>query len=211
MALKVLRQISDPGISTHALVLLHGLGADEADLAPLAEAMALPISTYLFRAPHETGFGGYAWYPIQFDASGGRHYNPDDAMSACKLVIGELEALRSTHANLILGGFSQGAITSLGVALQHPDLLSGLILWSALLNPEFVPETVSDAFRTMPKFVAHGVFDQVLPIAEGRKIRSYLESVQAEYTYQEYPMAHEISAQSFHDTLTFLRPLIPVD
>ena len=106
----------------------------------------------------------------------------------------------------ILGGFSQGAIISTGVALARPDLVSGLILWSGRLNHEFVPE--EPAQLDTPVLQQHGTFDPVLPITMGRELAEFWSRTTSRHTYQEFPMAHQISGASLEQTRRWLSELV---
>jgi phospholipase/carboxylesterase len=44
----------------------------------------------------------------------------------------------------------------------------------------------------------------VLPIQNGRASRAILSALPVALTYKEYPMAHEISAQSLDDVVVWL-------
>ena len=46
-----------------ALVLFHGYGANEQDLAPLGPMLAPALPWAALRAPLEVAPGGYAWFP----------------------------------------------------------------------------------------------------------------------------------------------------
>lgn len=181
------------------LVLLHGYGSNELDLLGLGQELELPFEVISFRAPRSLGGGSFAWYDLQFDAFGNREYSAEQALAARDMVVSELSTLRATRPCLILGGFSQGSITSLGVGLARPDLVDGLWLMSGALNPEFLPDSVSSAFVGLPKLVQHGVQDPVLPVRHGREIRDFLASTGAAGEYLEYPMAHQISMASLRD------------
>ena len=49
----------------------------------------------------------------------------------------------------------------------------------------------------MPVVAVHGLYDQVLPIGDGRAIRDLLSSLPVVLTYREFPIAHEVSQESF--------------
>ena len=48
-------------------------------------------------------------------------------------------------------------------------------------------------------FVAHGTGDPVIPVQFARRARGLLETAHARFDYKEYPMGHEISAESLQD------------
>lgn len=102
-------------------------------------------------------------------------------------------------------GFSQGAITSLGVGLTEPERVTGVVAMSGRLLPEVIPQIAApDRLKGFPIFVAHGVGDTVLPLAFGRDIRDRLAALPVDFTYREYPMAHEVSPESLADITSWL-------
>jgi len=194
------------------LVLLHGLGADEHDLMGLAPELDPRLLIVCIQAPLEYGNGGYAWFDVQWDADGIK-VAPEQALASRDLLIDTLrslpEALGVEPCKVLLGGFSQGAMMSLGVALSEPDLISGVLLMSGRILPEFVPEEVLEATRELPFCVQHGTNDGVLSVQGSRQIRDLLEKSGCAVTYKEYPMAHEISSRSLADARDWISERLP--
>jgi len=190
------------------LVLLHGLGSDERDLMAVAPELDPRLTIITLRAPHQYGMGGYAWFDIQWLAAG-RTIDVGQALESRDRLIPELEALASQFkpSQLLLGGFSQGAMMTMGVALKRPDLLDGAMLLSGRTIPPFL-ENPSPDVTELPFLVQHGTFDPVLPIDEGREMRTDLERLGVPLEYHEYPMGHEVNFQSLGDALRWIRSRI---
>ena len=49
------------------LILLHGYGSNKQDLFSFAEELPDELLIISAQAPFEMGYGGYAWYAINFD------------------------------------------------------------------------------------------------------------------------------------------------
>lgn len=198
----LVRRPIQPQENPPLLVLLHGLGADEHDLMGLSRELDPRLLVVTLRAPLDYGNGGYAWFEVAWEATGIRA-NSEQALASRDLVLEVLkglpEQLGIKPSKLILGGFSQGAIMSLGVTSSEPDLLSGVILLSGRPLPEFVGGVKPEGFNKVPFYVQHGILDQVLPVSGGREIKRILEGEGAQVTYHEYPMGHEINEDSLHD------------
>ncbi len=47
--------------------------------------------------------------------------------------------------------------------------------------------------------MAHGMYDEVIPVRYGRQSHEYLVEIGVEATYQEYPIGHSISEESLDD------------
>ncbi len=169
------------------VILLHGFGAPGDDLVSLWRTLAAPRGTrFVFpEAPIDLGpryMGGRAWWAIDLEARMRRQAAgepPDivqvpDGLAASRAKVTALLAevdhvLQPPPGKLVLGGFSQGAMLSLDVALHSPSALAGLVLLSGthIAANEWAPRF--EQRRGTPVFMSHGRIDELLPfpIAEG--------------------------------------------
>jgi phospholipase/carboxylesterase len=197
----IIRRPINPTERPPILVLLHGLGADEHDLMGLAGELDPRLLVVSIQAPLEYG-GGYAWFEIQWEATGVRSV-PEQAIASRDILIETIRMLPDSlgvdPSQILLAGFSQGAMMSVGVALAEPSLINGVISMSGRLVPEFDPEEPREGISAIPFLVQHGTTDPVLPVAGSRELRERLELFGCEVTYKEYPMAHEISMSRLAD------------
>jgi phospholipase/carboxylesterase len=192
------------------LVLLHGVGSNEQDLismAPYLDGRFLILSA---RAPYNYGWGGYAWFEIRFTPGGELvQVDPRQILASRERIvqfIGEAAgAYGADPARVYLMGFSQGAMMSGLVALSRPDLIAGTVLMSGRLPAEVRPLLApAEQLAGKPFLVVHGTHDPVLPIHNGRESRDLLASLPVDLTYKEYPMEHQVSAESLTDVTTWL-------
>jgi phospholipase/carboxylesterase len=179
------------------LVLLHGIGADERDLLPLARALDPQFQVASLRAPHDYVVG-YSWFPIDFRPGGEVVPDVPAARASLTELVRWLEAaparLGTDPARTFLLGFSQGAMMSLGALLTAPERLAGVVALSGRFAPAlFVPRASPEAIARVPVLAAHGLHDDVLPVAHGRGVRDALATRTTDLTYQEFPIGHEIS------------------
>ena len=114
------------------------------------------------------------------------------------------DALPFPAGEIVLGGFSQGAVLSyaLGLGQGRPRpraliALSGFIPTVAGWEPDL-------ASPFPPIAIAHGTYDPVIPVEFGRAARDVLEGAGADVWYRESPMDHSIDPQVIRD----LRPLV---
>jgi phospholipase/carboxylesterase len=188
-----------------ALILLHGRGANEDDLLDLARLLDERLFVLSVRAPYAlaTG-GGYTWYDL---LELGRPEPEMFGESFSKLVQFLSDATAGYALNpskLFLCGFSMGAIMSYAIALTHPESVAGVLAHSGYI-PEESPLTFRwDLVRQKPFFVAHGIYDPVIPVMFGRRAKELLERAEAALWYREYDMAHQISEESLNDMSTWL-------
>lgn len=179
-----------------AVIMLHGLGADEHDLAGLAQFLDPRLLTISVRAPFPLEWGGYKWYdfydagkpdPVQFRESTDR---------LLQFIHDALGSYPIDHRHLYLLGFSMGTVMALAMALSQPSLFRGVIANSGYLAEETHLTYRWNEIGGKSFYVAHGVYDELIPVQASRIIRSKLEDAGARVEYHEYPMAHEISEQS---------------
>ncbi len=178
------------------LVLLHGIGADENDLFPLARQLDLRFKVVSLRAPHDY-HTGHAWFHIDFGPAG--TVIPDVAQARATLadLVGWLAdapaRLGTDPARTFLLGFSQGAMMSVGVLRTTPERLAGVVALSGRADETlFEVRAARDAIARVPLLVAHGIYDDVLPIENGRHTRDAFQGLSRDFMYREFPVRHGI-------------------
>jgi phospholipase/carboxylesterase len=178
------------------LVLLHGIGADENDLFPIASMLDPRLHVVSLRAPHDYAIG-HAWFNIEFGLGGIR---PDvgQAHQALADLVAWLRAAPDRHGTdpdrTYLLGFSQGAMMSLGVLRTAPERLAGVVALSGRnADGLFEATAAAAAIAAVPLLVAHGTHDDVLPVDNGRAIRDAHQGTAVDFTYREFPVGHGVS------------------
>jgi phospholipase/carboxylesterase len=188
------------GDAAGALVLFHGRGADEHDLLPLLDALdpERRLDGYCPRGPLSLPPGGAHWYAVP------RVGYPDPATFAegFAAAAGFVDDL--PHENVVLGGFSQGAVMSLAVGLGHGRPRPKAII--ALSG--FIPEVEGWSLGGEPWpaiAIGHGTYDEIIPVELGRRARDRLVTAGAAVLYRESPMGHAIDPGFVSDLRPFLR------
>jgi phospholipase/carboxylesterase len=178
------------------LVMLHGIGADENDLFPLARAVDPRFEVVSLRAPHDYSIG-HAWFHI--DILPGGRVVPDvgQAHEALADLVRWIEAaparLGTDARRTFLLGFSQGAMMALGALGAAPERLAGVVALSSRAPAGLFEASASpEAISRVPLFVAHGTHDDVLPVANGRGVRDAFALLSRDFTYEEFPIGHGI-------------------
>jgi phospholipase/carboxylesterase len=190
------------------LALLHGIGADEDDLLPLAGMVDPRFRVVSLRAPYRY-VTGWAWFQIDFGPGGEVRPHVDQALATLGKLVGWVAGaparLGTDPARTYLLGFSQGAMMSLGVLRSRPELLAGAVALSGRDPEGLFPGTAPvDAVGRVPLFVAHGRYDDLLPVENGRRTRAAFEGVTSDLTYREYPVAHGVSEAEMGDVAAWL-------
>jgi phospholipase/carboxylesterase len=190
------------------LLLLHGIGSNEADLfglAPFLDERFLIVSA---RAPVTMGAGAYGWFNIEFTEQG-MVADIEQAEESLNLLPGFLDELVSHYGVnekcVYVAGFSQGAMMSLALALNWPERIAGVVAMSGRFPSRVLKSALDEkALEGLPFMVTHGIYDPVLPIEQGRVVRESLKALPVEVTYREYPMGHEVNQESLRDVTAWL-------
>ncbi len=212
------------------IVLCHGFGAPGDDLVALADAIDAPPGTvFVFpQALHDLqdllGQALYAdaraWWLIDFarleralatgelrDLSAEIPEGLADARAALSDMLDEL--VRTEQASrLVLGGFSQGAMLSLDLALRQPERkLAGLVLLSGTMiaEREWTPRMAG--LKGMPVFQSHGDSDPILPFAIAERLRDALADGGLDVTFEPFAGPHTIPARALEQLGAWLRAL----
>ena len=191
------------------LVMLHGVGADEHDLLPLAPHLDPRLLVVSVRAPREYPVLGYAWFDIDWSTVPPTYdlAQAEESRAALAALLPALVAEHGTDpARTFLLGFSQGGAMALAVALTRPDLVRGLVVHSGRLIPELRRRAAPAALERLEALVLHGVDDPVIPVERGRELRDFLApSLGDRLVYAEHDAGHEITPASLEDVAAWLK------
>ena len=196
--------VREPKTSTSnppLLILLHGYGSNEEDLFSFAEELPNDLLIVSARAPHDMGYGGYAWYAINFDAINGKFSDlvqADESIDKIAIFIDEIKEKYNTNPDkTFLLGFSQGAILSYALSFKYPNKVQHVVALSGYINEELLPTEIDNSITT-DYYISHGTVDQVLPIDWARKAPIILKDLKLKNEYSEYPVGHGVAPQNFY-------------
>ncbi|MFV0254063.1 MAG: alpha/beta hydrolase [Beutenbergiaceae bacterium] len=189
------------------VVMLHGYGADEMDLAGLSAQLPQEFVYASVRAPLAMGgFGGYAWFPL-----GLPDLNPDTAYAAAAAaaLVGWLTNLRegATTALAVLG-FSQGAAMALQVMRSKPELVTAGVLLSGLMLEQPLDGDSQLAQARPPVFVGFDPMDPVIPASRNAALLAFLDQHTTASTHT-YAVGHGIGPAEVADIANFLGEQCP--
>ena len=186
---------------TPLLILLHGYGSNEQDLFSFAEELPEDFLIISTRAPYEMGYGGYAWYAINFDANNDKFSDTVQAKESIGKIasfIDELKAEYKTNPDkTFILGFSQGAILSYGLSLNYPNKVQHVIALSGYIHEDLIPTEISLDIKT-DYYISHGTVDQVIPASWAQKAPDILAKYNLKTDYSEYPVGHGVAPQNFY-------------
>ena len=192
------------GTPEGALVLLHGRGADEFDLLPLLDALDPDrrLDGFTPRAPLALPPGGAHWYVVPRVG----HPDPETFAQGLAAAAGFVDSL--PHENVVLGGFSQGAVLALSVGLGRGRPSPAAIVAFSGFIPEVDGWELDDEQPFPPIAIAHGTYDPVISVDFGRAARDRLEAAGAEVLYRESPMQHSIDPRVLEELQPWLRAAV---
>jgi phospholipase/carboxylesterase len=187
------------------VVVLHGRGADEQDLLPVARELP-PAHVVSLRAPDPMG-PGYTWYGLDL-SGGGLHQSqpePDDFRRSLDLVSDSIAAAVEAYGASSVGllGFSQGAITSLSLLLEDPTRFDWVVALHGYLAESHADRVPAD-LAEVPVFVGAGEADEVIPAARAEAAAESLRNAGATVTFRTYPTDHGIGRAELDDVVVFV-------
>jgi phospholipase/carboxylesterase len=195
-----------------AVIWLHGLGADGHDFEPVVPELQPPVPVR-FVFPHapvrpvtiNQGMRMRAWYDI-FQFGGG----PEDeaGIRASQQLLERMIAAEKGQ-KIVLAGFSQGGAIVLQTALRYPERLAGVLALSTYLPLAATLERErSEANKDIPIFMAHGLFDDLIPIRRAEASRDALARLGYKVEWHSYPMPHSVCAPEIGDISRFLTTVL---
>ena len=213
---KIYRQNPAAGGNANKLVVfLHGYGADGKDLLDLANpfGMALPNASFISPdAPHPCAMSpqGRQWFPIEEIPKGAI----DASMSLLDLIENEAKNLNLTFKEVILIGFSQGAMMSMQCLLINHQPLGAIIGYSGALREENI-EAANDQilngkhiFSDTPILLVHGEQDEVVPFQSLERSKILLNKIGFNVqTLSRQNLAHGIDPEGITKGMEFLKSL----
>jgi thioredoxin 1 len=187
------------------LVLLHGIGSNENDLAALAPIID-PDGAFVTvcpRGPYAYG-PGFAWYRMEA---------PDTARATIASSLDTVDDVIESscaqygveRAEMVVGGFSMGAAMSLAFTFRPSERPrpAGVLVMSGFLPPEAADR--ADWSGTLPPvLMQHGTHDPMVPIDRARETARLLQEHEVPLVFREYPMQHNVTPDSARDAMDWL-------
>lgn len=202
------------------IVLLHGFGASNEDLLALSTVFSAPKNpTWIFpNAPTTISLGlfdrGRIWFdvdiPLLQKAFHEKNFAaiedafPEKIHSIREKLDQFLIDLELDPSRLIIGGFSQGAILAIELALYARECFRGLVIFSGtLLHKKIWSELL--AHKTNLRFLqTHGKEDTLLPLFLAKELYQVFQSSGLQGKFHEFDGGHEIDHSSLMQFKKFL-------
>lgn len=206
----LVKQPEQTGKNNKAVLMLHGFGSNEADLFSMASYFPDNLLIISARAPLPLDYGGYAWYPIYIDAQGHKISDNQQAYESLLALSQFVDFLQDkyqiTPGSFNLLGFSQGAILSYALALTYPQKVKNIIALSGYINEDIMPiQENIEHYKHLNIFASHGIYDDIIPVEEARKIPPYLQQRNIKHIFKEYQMGHEVAYDCLNDMVNWVK------
>ena len=208
--------VDTSGSPTHAVIWLHGLGADCHDFEAIVPELKLQDKAIRFVFPNApmrpvTINGGMpmrAWYDIlemtldrKVDMA-----NVQESADQIELIIAELVQQGISSENIVLAGFSQGGVIAYQVALLGKYPLAGVMALSTYLaDASLIGESVGHLNEGAPFLIQHGTLDPVVDPSLGQRASNLLSGNGFDVKYMTYSMPHSVCAEQIQDISKWLR------
>ena len=209
------------------VVLLHGFDMLPRDLSPLAASLALPFRFVLPRAPIDLrvrGMRGCAWWECDDgsqdssqDVSHDRSEQSDlsnqvpEGLAEARIQVAALlGSIKERYAPrlLVLGGFSQGAMLSLDVALRSDPFPEALVLLSGTRLAARAWDPLLPRLANQRIFQSHGRGDRDLPFAGAERLHRSMVDAGAHVTWVPFSGGHETPLVVWRQVRNFLSSLV---
>lgn len=220
--IQALEDHSSAQTSQQLFVLFHGYGADAYDLFALRDAIQTPKPTHwifpqgVLSVPIGPGWTGRAWWNIDIAALE-RAMQTGQARDLTENLPPQLPDLRKNLTqyieqkgyswdNVILGGFSQGAMLATDLFLHAPQPPKALVILSgALINKTAWSEQLKTKPEGLNIFISHGLSDPILPAKDADRLESMFKNQKAQVEKALFQGGHEIPPSVIAKLNTWLK------
>jgi predicted esterase len=186
-----LRAGAKPAEARAAMIMLHGRGADAADIIALSQVIGDADVAYL--APEAAG---HSWYPYSFLAPVERNEpGRTSALAVIAALIAEVgNAGEIPPERIALLGFSQGACLALEFAARNPRRYGAVFALSGGLIGEAVAiEDYAGSLAGTPIFIGCSDVDPHIPLERVTQSAEIMSALGADVVERIYPgMSHTI-------------------
>lgn len=212
--MRLVHAVWHPGTSAErwpTLFAIHGHGAHSQDLLGLAPYLAAgrvqvicPEAEFVL----QPGVLSYTWFDRGPD--GERSAEEFERVTAIvsEFIDEATETYRIDPERRAILGFSQGGSLAYRLALGDPSRFAGLAALSTWLPDEAAERADTVKLGALPVLIQHGSEDPLVRIERGRQSRDRLIAMGLTPEYHEYPMQHQIGAESLRDLSAWLERVL---
>lgn len=152
----------------------------------------------------------YDFYDFSFKSGAKRSYNEaqlNASIARISKMLDQETTILGDSTKIFLGGFSQGCILALAIAMAYKNKLGGVIGLSGFMDEGI---ELDEAKKDMPIFLWHGKSDPLIP--EGVSTKSYerlkKEGFKVMHTAEDY-LEHSVSPKEMIAIKKFADTVMP--
>lgn len=190
------------------IILLHGYGANEADLFDITKSFDERFLSFSIQGPTCID-GGCRWYDIERKNDTLKLHNyvqlKESEKKLFQFISNACKAYKADSSKVFIIGFSQGAIMAYDMLVSKPTKIKSILALSGFV----LPQTKAQKF-TNPKpeantcFIAHGYSDNIIKPEKAEDASAYLKSQKIKVEQKMYQMPHSICGDELNDIKRFL-------
>ena len=192
------------------VVLLHGFGSVPETFLGLAERRDLPPGTRLVFPRAPLAIPGVAhgsmWWPLPRDYASiplARYPGMNEARERVSALLDQITA-QAPHRPLVLGGFSQGAMVTLDVALHDARPLAGIALMSGTMIDEHDTMARLESRRGLRVYASHGRQDPVLRYQDDARLMDAMRAHGLDVSFTSFDGRHVVTEQVSMEVAAFV-------
>lgn len=193
------------GTPRRLLVLLHGVGGDEFQLADLGAGAGDGTLVVLPRGPRSISGGMLGWFRVGLSDDGPQVVAEEAEDARRKLVefVGQLQGRFDVPASrTVLAGFSQGGVLAASAVLTTPACAAGVALVCGRVLPEIEPRLApAHALAGLDALIVHGRRDDTLPVEWAERAARCLTRLGIAHALYLHDAGHELTAGMKADVL----------
>jgi|TARA_B100000787_G_C16171775_1_gene286895 phospholipase/carboxylesterase len=187
------------------VLFLHGYGANGSDLIGLSDHINNDDNSISFESPNAPescplNYFGYQWFSLA-------DRTPEEIYSGLKISYNYLVKIlddlivkyNTNHENIVIIGFSQGAMLASYYGLTSQFKMGGIISLSGAL-PKKILDDISSLNVSQKFFIFHGKSDSVVPSERSQQLYNFLslKKIKSNLIIEEN-CDHEISIKAIEE------------
>ena len=192
------------------LIMLHGYGSNYNDLISLSDFFGDDYLYISIQANHPLDLNSYCWWSLHFDSNNTLKSDFDQAKYSVEnlnIFIQNqiIQKYNIKSENIVLLGFSQGAMLAYALSLNFYDKYKKVIGLSGKILKEIIKPVSTDKYKDHKFYCSHGVLDQTIPIAYARKSSDWLDKNKIDHNYQEFESQHNLCLENIEAVKDWLK------
>lgn len=187
-----------PDATPRALVvLLHGVGGDELQLAAVAATLPRDVAVALPRGPRTISGERLGWFRVGLGSDPPQVVmdEAEDSRQRLLTLVGHLQSTLDVAPSWTwLAGFSQGGVLAASAALTAPERVAGMAIACGRILPEIEDAIASrEAVSHLQALIVHGRDDDTLPPRWADDAAARLDTLGVEHRLEMVDGGHELS------------------